>query len=101
MADPMDLANHAQLVAGGAAGGAARVYLRNPGTIPKMVAMGAVCIGLSSAFGEPAHHYLVGFGFNLPASGATVGLLGLTVAEGLLKAFSRFDFSTLLKGKQS
>lgn len=93
----MEAAAQAQLIAGGAAGGAARVYIRNPGTLPKMLAMGAVCTGLAAAFGFPAHHYLEAFGFNLPASGATVGLAGLTVGEGFLKALEKFDFGVLLR----
>ena len=62
-----------------------------------MLTMGAVCTALAAVFGHPAHHYLEAFGFNLPASGATVGMIGLTVGEGLLKALDRFDFGALLK----
>jgi hypothetical protein len=102
MADPQlaqETASHVNLIAGGAAGAAASVYLRHPGTIVKAVVQGGISIALAGAFGPTAHAVLAGWGFNDYATGATVGLTGLTIAGGLLKALERIDFAAWLPGK--
>ena len=99
MVDPQTTAETAQLAAGGAAGASASVYLRHPGTTVKAVCQGAVSILLASAFGTTAHHYLETFGFNMSASGAVVGLTGLTIAGGLLRGLSKVDFTAFLPKK--
>lgn len=97
MADLGGAAEQAQIIAGGAAGAAARVYLRNPGTIVKAATMAVVCVALAAAFGTSAHHHLAAFGFNLPASGASVGLGGLTIVEGVIKGLEKIDFGGIFK----
>lgn len=87
-----EAATQAQLVAGGTVGATTSVYLKHPGNTIKAVLQGVVSIMLASAFGTTAHHYLSALGFNLTASGAVVGLTGLGLAGGLMKAASRFDF---------
>jgi len=79
------------MIAGGAAGAGVRVYLMNPGSVPKMLGMGSASLALSWAFGESAHHYLQVFGLNIPASGAFVALVGLGIAEGAIKAAAKLD----------
>ena len=87
----MEAAQQAQMIAGGAAGAGVRVYLLNPGSLPKMASMGAASLALAWAFGESAYPYLALFGMNAPASGAFVALVGLGIAEGAIKAAARLD----------
>lgn len=96
MAD-LEAAQHAQLIAGGAAGAGVRVYLLKPSGWLQMLMMGLASFALAATFGETAYAYLKGYGFNLPATGAVVALVGLGIAEGAVKAAAKFDLGALFK----
>ena len=96
MAD-LDAAQHAQLIAGGAAGAGVRVYLLKPSGWLQMLMMGLASFALAATFGETAYAYLKGYGMNLPATGALVALVGLGLAEGAVKAAARFEIGALFK----
>lgn len=96
MAD-LETAQHAQLIAGGAAGAGVRVYLLKPSGWLQMLLMGMASFALAATFGETAYAHLKGFGLNLPATGALVALVGLGIAEGAVKAAAKFDAGALFK----
>ena len=99
MAEPSILAElvpHAKVALASALGGMVRLFLRpTRGILPTLTLL-ASCV-TCGYFGQPAFSYA----FSLPerfdgAVGALIGLIGVSLAEGVLKAVDRFDFKALL-----
>lgn len=98
MADPTLIgAEQAQLVAGGALGAFARLYLRHPGNVIKAIGLVVISTASASAFGADAVKYSP---FDLAGTGFLVGLLSLSVASGVLVAVERLDFGAFVPGKK-
>lgn len=98
MADPSLIgAEQAQLVAGGALGAFARLYLRHPGNVIKAIGLVVISTASASAFGADAMKYSP---VGLAGTGFIVGLLTLSVASGILLAVDRLDFGAFLPGKK-
>ena len=93
MADIFEGSQQAQLAVGGGLGSALRVYIKHPGTLVKSAAMLVLGIGSASIFGTTVQPLI---GWNLPATGALIGLLGVGVAEGVVRAVDAFDYGKLL-----
>ena len=93
--DPAIAAN-AKIAVGAAAGGIMRSFLRPARSIGQTALLLFSCVTCGFYGTEPLIDW-----FYLPvdyagAVGAVLGFLGLSIAEGLLRAFDRFDFRQLL-----
>ena len=89
-------AEQAQLIAGGALGAFARLYLRHPGNVIKAIGLVFISTASASAFGADAMKYSP---FDLAGTGFLVGLVSLSVSAGILAAIDKVDFSAWIKGK--
>lgn len=98
MADPSIIGTEqAQLVAGGALGAFARLYLRHPGNVIKAIGLVTISTASASAFGADAVKYSP---FDLAGTGFLVGLVSLSVSSGVLAAVDKLDFGAFLPGKR-
>lgn len=89
-------AEQAQLVAGGALGAFARLYLRHPGNVIKAIGLVVISTASASTFGADAVKYSP---FDLAGTGFLVGLVSLSVSAGVLAAIDKLDFGAFLPGK--
>lgn len=93
--DPSIAAN-AKIAVGAAAGGIVRSFLRPARSLTHTVLLLFSCVTCGFYGTQPLIDW-----FSLPvdyagAVGAALGFLGLSIAEGLLRAFDRFDFRQFL-----
>lgn len=91
-----ELAPHAKIAAAAFAGGIVRLFLRPASSITQALMLISSCV-TCGYFGQPAASYTL----SIPAQfdgavGALIGLFGLSLAQGVLKAIDRFDFRALL-----
>lgn len=87
----------AQAVAGAGVGAAALLYWSHPGTLIRAAFLYMISVALSVVFTPIAVHYT---GIGIVEVSATVALVGMAIARGLLKAVERIDFSRFLPGKK-
>lgn len=93
--DPNLVAN-GKIAAGALGGGVVRMFLRPARSLAQTALLLASCVTCGFYGTPPLVDYL-----HLPADyagavGALLGLVGLSVAEGVLKAVDRFDFARWL-----
>jgi predicted alpha/beta hydrolase len=93
-----EAAQVAKIAAAGGFGAWVTVYLRHPGTIVKVLVMVSIGVGIATIFAEPLAQWL---GLSGVQSGAVLGLIGKAMAEGLLNAIEKADFSGWLPSKKS
>ncbi len=99
MAEPFSaaaLVPHAKIALAALLGGMVRLFLRPTRTVGSTVMLLTSCV-TCGYFGQP----VISYAMDLPARfdgavGAILGLIGVSIAEGVLKGVDRLDFKTLL-----
>lgn len=90
-------AETAKTIGGAGVGAAALIYLQHPGTLIRAVLLYLISVGLSVVFTPLA----VGWtGFGQVEVSASVALMGMGIARGILRAVDRIDFTNWLPGKK-
>ena len=87
-----------KIAASGGFGAWVTVYLRHPGTLLKVIFMVVIGVGIATIFAEPLAQITA---LSRVQAGAVLGLIGKAIAEGLLNAIEKADFSGWLPGKKS
>ncbi len=90
------LAPHAKVAVAALLGGLVRLFLRPARGVPQTLMLLASCV-TCGFYGQPVLSSIA----NLPerfdgAVGAVLGLIGVSMAEGLLKGVDKLDFKALL-----
>jgi len=91
---------HAKVAAAAFFGGVVRMFLRPAKNLMQTALLLVSCV-TCGYFGQPVTSYLLGLPERFDgAIGALIGLIGVSLAQGALKAADRFDFHAWLpKGK--
>lgn len=82
---------HAKIAVSAFAGGVVRMFLRPARTLPQTGLLLTSCV-TCGYFGQPVASYLLGLPERFDgAMGALIGLIGVSLAEGALKAADKAD----------
>jgi CHASE2 domain-containing sensor protein len=91
-----ELAPHAKIALAALAGGVVRLFLRPARSIGQTVLLLSSCV-TCGYFGQPALSYAWAIPDRFDgAVGALLGLFGVSIATGLLRAVDRFNFKALI-----
>lgn len=90
-----EAAQTAKVMASGAFGAGAMVYLRHPGTLLRAAMLWSIGVGIATIFSHPAAEWS---GFGEIQVAALLGLLGKGAAAGLLNAVEKVDFARFMPG---